>query len=114
MRCDPAFVDLNHLVQTPHSSTLLLLVHLASIPGVSTAPPCSISQSSSIQMCERKRTLSTRTRNTSLNLFLRRGVLRLNRRCSGAHISAFERYQQLRSWGHLIGLLLPQTIDVGG
>src|ERR1700692_3581201 len=58
MRRDSAFVDLNHLVQTPYSSTLLLLVHLASIPGVSTAPPCSISQSSSIQMCERKRTLS--------------------------------------------------------
>jgi hypothetical protein len=32
MRRDPAFVDLNHRVQTPHSSTLLLLVHLASVP----------------------------------------------------------------------------------
>src|SRR5664280_2315243 len=38
MRRDPAIVDLNHLVQTPHSATLLLLVHLASIPGVSTPP----------------------------------------------------------------------------
>ena len=51
MLLNPAFVDLNHLVQAPHTFFLLSRFHLASVLGFSSSP-CSISQSSSTQMCE--------------------------------------------------------------
>jgi hypothetical protein len=38
MRLNPALVNLNHLVQIPHSSSLLAQFHLASVLGHKKSP----------------------------------------------------------------------------